>query len=76
MKTLSLYWFDIDPQTVSVLKADGTRRTRNLTQRQVDRLDRVFSAVRGRCGRGEVTSFQTFLGRTIYRNGKGEAWLQ
>ena len=75
MKTLSLYWFDIDPQTVSVLKSDGTRRTRQLTAGQADRLTRFFLRVRGLYGRGGLSACETFTGRMIYRKEAKDAWL-
>lgn len=76
MKTLSLYWFDASPRTVQVLKADGTRRTRNLTPGQSDRLNKYFSRLRQSYGQGGVCAEETFTGRMIRRKAVNDAWLR
>jgi hypothetical protein len=76
MKTLSLYWFDADPLTVQVLKADGTRRTRKLTQAQEERLKWFFLRLRRTYGQSGLCAEETLTGRMIYRKGLSDAWLR
>ena len=75
MKTLSLFWFDSRPLAVQVLKADGTRRTRTLTQGQADRLNAYFSSLRRFYRHSGVCAEETFTGRMIYRKAVNDAWL-